>query len=85
MSIRITDVNIVTPYNCEDIRGLTNWNSVKNTNNICNNLRQSVLVGETVKIEISLIEDNWQNIMENFNTWGDIKIKLNNWMDVSKY
>ena len=85
MSIRITDVKLNTNYNWENIKDLGDWNSVKNTNTSWNQIQNISVVGQVINIEVSLIENNWLSIYENFSDWNSVKNGFNNWLDISKY
>lgn len=86
MAIRIDDVKLTTNYGWKDIKNLSNWNAVKNNHQSWQQLyTQTTIVGNPVKIEVSISEDNWLNLKEAFNTWADIKNKFPSWLDVKNY
>lgn len=86
MAIRINDVKLITTYGWNDINNLGDWGAVRNTNISWQQLYyQTTRVGQPVKIEVDISEDNWLNIRESFNTWETVKSSFNSWLDIKNY
>jgi len=85
MALKIVDVKIKTNYNWQNIRGLADWNTVKNTNTNWQQPLQTTTIGQIINIEVELRENNWLSIKENYLTWQMIKEKFTSWLDIKNY
>lgn len=85
MALKIVDVKIKTNYNWQNIKVQADWNTVKNTNVNWQQSLQTSVVGQIVKIEVEVSENNWLSIKNNHLTWQQIKEKFASWLNVKNY
>lgn len=80
MAIKITDVKIITNYSWQDINESADWNTIKNTNANWQQPLQITQVGEQIRIEVDIVENNWSEISSAFTSWAQIKNSITNWL-----
>ncbi len=85
MAIRIVDVKITTNYSWQNIKNTADWNVVKNTNINWQQPLQTTTIGQIVKVEVEVSENNWLSIRDNHLTWQKIKEKFASWLDIKNY
>lgn len=85
MAVKIIGVNIQTNYSWQDIKNLGNWSAVKDTNANWQQLSQTTLIGQTIQIEVEVVENNWASIKNLYVSWQDIKTKFEYWLGIKNW
>lgn len=85
MALKIVDVKLTSNYSWQNIKNQANWNAVRNTNQNWQQPLQTSLVGQQIKIEVEVSENNWLSIKDNHITWQKIKEKFTSWLGIKNY
>jgi len=85
MALKIVDVKLTTNYDWQDVSNLASWQVVRNTNANWQQPLQTTTIGQLVKVEVEVSENNWLSIKEVHNTWKRVKERFSTWLDIKNY
>jgi hypothetical protein len=86
MAVKIIDVKL-TPqnYTWGDVKNLPNWSTFKNTNASWQQITQTTLINQPVKIEVEVVESDWKGIRRVYSSWQSIKDTFTSWLGIKNW
>lgn len=85
MAVKIIDVKITHNYGWEDINRLPSWNTFRNSSTSWQQVTQTIVVNEPLKIEVEVVENDWKGFERVYDSWQKIIDTFGNWLNIKNW